>query len=158
MASQYVVPSNDVQIYVKIGDLPAVKIDTGTTLNLTFSQTVQDIFAISHADPIDNVGLNSQYMGQLSFQSGEYQLILDAINGALPPTIAPYATFHQIPPFTLSKTSFLRNAAIPKTVTESILNCRIENTSSDTNRNEAETLTSLSVRGTSLSRTVAPIA
>lgn len=155
MANQNVVGSKDVQIYIKLPGIPAIKIGTGTALNLTYSQSVQEIFAIGEEDPIDLINLNAQYTATLSFQTGEYQLILDAINGVVD---VPYATLNQVPNFTLSKTMFLRNSAIPKTVTESLTNCKIENNSADTNRNDPETLTSLSLRGVGVRRTVAPIA
>jgi hypothetical protein len=158
MANQYVVPSKDVEIRIKLPDIPSIPIETGTSLNLTYSQTVQDIFAIGASDPIDIQDLNAQYTAQLSFQSGEYQLILDAINGGIPAGTAPYATLNQVPTFTLSKVTKLRNATIPKTVTESLMNCKVETNSSDTNRNDAETLTSVSLRGVGIQRTVAPIA
>lgn len=157
MANQYVVGSKDVQIYIKLPNIPAIKIETGTSLNLTYSQSVQEIFAIGYQDPIDVIDLNAQYTASLSFQAGEYQLILDAINGALPSTEAPYATLNQIPSFTLSKTTTLANSSIPKTVTESLMNCKVESNSSDVSRNEAETITSLSLRGIGITRTVAPL-
>lgn len=157
MANPNVVPSEDVKIYIKFNGIPAILIDTGTTLNLTYSQQVQDIFAIGHKDPIDIQPINANYTASLGFQTGEYQLVLDAINGGLPAGTQPYASFNQLPQFTLSKTMSMRNLPTPKTVTESLLNCMTESNSSDTNRNDPETITSLSFRGRGVSRTVAPI-
>lgn len=158
MANQYVVGSKDVQIYIKLPGIQAIKIETGTALNLTYSKTVQEIFAIGTADPIDLVDINAQYTATLGFQTGEYQLILDAVNGALDAVTAPYASLDQIPQFTLSKTMTMYNTSIPKTVTESLMNCKVESNSSDVNRNDPETLTSLSLRGVGIMRSVAPIA
>lgn len=157
MANQYVVGSKDVQIYIKLPGIPAIKIETGTSLNLTYSKNVQDIFAIGSEDPIDIAPINASYTATLSFQTGEAQLLLDLINGGLPAGQAPYATLNQIPTFTLAKTMYMRNATIPKTVTESLMNCMLESNSSDSNRNDAETLSSISLRGIGIQRTVAPI-
>lgn len=157
MPNPYVVPASDVQIYVTFDGLPAVKIGTGTSLNLTYSQTVQDIFAIGESDPIDLVPLNAQYAATLSHQTGEYQTILDAINGALPAGQTPYATMLQLPPFTITKTMNLRNSLTPKSVSESLLGCKCENSSSDTNRNDGETLSSINIRARGVQRSVAPI-
>ena len=93
MPNPYVVPSKDVQIYLTFEGLPAIKIGTGTSLNLQYSQTVQDIFAIGETDPIDLVQLNAQYAATLSHQTGEQHTILDAINGALC-VHAPTAALH----------------------------------------------------------------
>ena len=76
MPNPYVVPSKDVQIYLTFEGLPAIKIGTGTSLNLQYSQTVQDIFAIGETDPIDLVQLNAQYAATLSHQTGEQHTIL----------------------------------------------------------------------------------
>ena len=92
MPNPYVVPSKDVQIYLTFEGLPAIKIGTGTSLNLQYSQTVQDIFAIGETDPIDLVQLNAQYAATLSHQTGEQHTILDAINGALPAGQTLYAS------------------------------------------------------------------
>ena len=152
MPNPYVVPSKDVQIYLTFEGLPAIKIGTGTSLNLQYSQTVQDIFAIGETDPIDLVQLNAQYAATLSHQTGEQHTILDAINGQ-----TPYASMLQLPPFTLTKTMSLRNSATPKTVSESLLGCKCEQSSSDTNRNDAETLSSINIRARAVQRSVAPI-
>lgn len=157
MPNPYVVPSKDVQIYLTFEGLPAIKIGTGTSLNLQYSQTVQDIFAIGETDPIDLVQLNAQYAANLSHQTGEQHTILDAINGALPAGQTPYASMLQLPPFTLTKTMSLRNSATPKTVSESLLGCKCEQSSSDTNRNDAETLSSINIRARAVQRSVAPI-
>lgn len=157
MDNQYVVGSKDVKINITLPNLPSIQIDTATTISLNWSRTVQDIFAIGFEDPIATVGINSNYTGTLSFQTGEYQVIMDAINAKLPAGVAPYATLNQIPSFTLSKTMYMRNTAVPKTVTESLIGAVVESNNSDTNRNDAETLTSLTVRGRSLTRTVTPL-
>lgn len=157
MAHQYIVSSKDVEVRLTFPGIPSIKIETGTTLNLTWSRSVQEIFAISYEDPIDVESLNAQYTANLSFQTGEYHTILDIINGALPAGVAPYATLGQLPSFTLSKSTIMRNAAIPKTVTESLMNCKVETNSADTNRNEVETLSSISLRGVGVRRTVSPI-
>lgn len=157
MANQYVVPAKDVQLWIKVGDLPSIRIETGISNNFTYGRTLQDIFAIGEEDPIDTIGTNSQYTATLSLQSGEYQTVLDAINGVIPATQAPYATWNQFESFTISKTMYMRNAAIPKTITESIVNCLVENTSADVNRNDAETIHNLSLRGNGVRRTVAPL-
>lgn len=158
MPNQYVVGSEDVQIYIKLPDVAApIKIETGTALNLTYSQNVQEIFAIGSRPPISLEPINENYTASLSFQTGEASLLLDAINGSLPAGTAPYATLSSIPPFTLSKTMTFKNTLTPKTVTESLLNCIIDNLSSDTNRNDPETLSTISMRGVGVSRTVAPI-
>jgi hypothetical protein len=97
MPNPYVVPSKDVQIYLTFEGLPAIKIGTGTSLNLQYSQTVQDIFAIGETDPIDLVQLNAQYAATLSHQTGEQHTILDAINGALPAGQTPSASLIHAP-------------------------------------------------------------
>ena len=106
---------------------------------------------------IDLVQLNAQYAATLSHQTGEQHTILDAINGALPAGQTPYASMLQLPPFTLTKTMSLRNSATPKTVSESLLGCKCEQSSSDTNRNDAETLSSINIRARAVQRSVAPI-
>lgn len=155
MANQYVVGSKDVQGYFKFDGIPAIKVETGSTFNLTYNQSVQEIFAIGSVDPIAVSETNAQYTASLTLQTGEMQLVLDAINAAAD---VPYATIQQVPAFTFSKTVALRNSAIPKTVTESLLGCKIESVSSDTDRNNVETLTTLTLRAVGVQRTVVPIA
>lgn len=157
MDNQYVVGSKDVKINITLPNIPSIQIDTATAINFNWSRTVQDIFAIGFEDPIATTGINSNYTATLSFQTGEYQIIMDAINAKLPAGTAPYASLNQLPSFTISKTMYMRNTAVPKTITESLLGAVIESNNSDTNRNEAETLTSLTVRGRSVTRTVTPL-
>lgn len=157
MANQYVVGSKDVQFHMKFPGIPSIMIETGTSANLTYSQTVQEIFAIGTGDPIDVTSLNAQYTATLTLQTGEAQILLDAINGGLPAGTAPYSSLNQVPSFTLSKTTNLYNTTVPKACTESLMNCKIDNNSSDTNRNEGETLTTISLRGVGVQRSVAPI-
>ena len=57
--SEYIVPSSDVQINMTFSGIPSMKLDTGSRLNWANSQSVQDIFAISHVDPIGIVALNA---------------------------------------------------------------------------------------------------
>lgn len=154
----YVIGSQDVSIYFKTPEMPAgVKLETATALNYTFTQNLQEIFAIGANDPIDLKELNATYTASLTFQSGEYQTLVDIVNGALPASVPPYATLNQLRNFTISKVTTMTNAAIPKTVTEVLYNCQIDNNSSDVNRNEAETLHTISLRGTGVQRIVLPI-
>ena len=80
--SEYIVPSSDVQINMTFSGIPSMKLDTGSRLNWANSQSVQDIFAISHVDPIGIVALNATYTASVTMQSGEYNALMDAINEA----------------------------------------------------------------------------
>ena len=82
--SEYIVPSSDVQINMTFSGIPSMKLDTGSRLNWANSQSVQDIFAISHVDPIGIVALNATYTASVTMQSGEYNALMDAINAAAP--------------------------------------------------------------------------
>ena len=66
--SEYIVPSSDVQINMTFSGIPSMKLDTGSRLNWANSQSVQDIFAISHVDPIGIVALNATYTASVTIR------------------------------------------------------------------------------------------
>lgn len=158
MAHPLIVASKDTQIYLTFPNLPSIKVVTGTALNITDTKTLQPIYAIGTAEPLSIEDVNAQYTATLTFQTGDYEQLLNAVNGSLDPTQEPYATIGQIPSFSISVVSALRNAETPITVTNTLVNCMTDNRSSDYNRNDAETLTTLSAQGTGITRIVTPIA
>lgn len=153
----YVISSEQTQIYFTPQNLPSVRVGTGTAINFSDSQTLTEIYAIGTREPIDVVDINAQYNGTLTFQTGDYEQLLNAINGNLAAGETPYATLSRIPAFSVSITVTLSNAAVPITVSTTLVNCKMESRSSDYNRNDPETLTTISFRGTGLARTVSPI-
>jgi len=111
--SEYIVPSSDVQINMTFSGIPSMKLDTGSRLNWANSQSVQDIFAISHVDPIGIVALNATYTASVTMQSGEYNALMDAINAAAPAGQL-YASMLEVAGFTLTCAYALKNAGTPK--------------------------------------------
>lgn len=157
MENPYVVSSNEVSLFIQVGSAPPMQIETGITNNITYSKTLTPIYAISFENPIDLKGVNTEYSGTLTMQTGEAHTILDAINGVLPPGTDPYASMLELPPFTFTKISRMPNATLPKTVSESMISCKISSQSADTNRNEVETQTTFSFSGVGVIRSVAPL-
>lgn len=150
-----VIGAQDVKIRIKLPDLPSILIESGQSLNTTISRTVQEVWGIGSEPPIDLVTQNAQYSASLTLQSGEYQLLLDAINNVL---ATPVAGLHQVPEFTLSKTYTFTSTDVPKTVTETLLRCKIESESADVSANDIQTTTTLQIRGIGKQRLVEPIA
>lgn len=154
MASAYVVASSKVQIYLKVGTLPAYQVATGTALSYEFGQNVQDIYAIGQKDPIDRSIINSNFTGSLTLQAGELSEFLNFLssNGQ------SYSSILDIPSFSITKTSTLDNALTPYTESITLNNCAVENDQSEVNRNDPETLNTIQFRGTQVVRDVANIA
>lgn len=150
-----VIGSKDVKIRLTLPNMPSILIESGLSLNSTTNQTVQEVFGIGTKQPIDLVDQNVQYTASLTMQSGEYHLLLDAINNNS--TGILYAELHEVPEFTLSRTYVITDAAQPKTVTVSLLRCKIESESSDVNANDVQTTTALQLRGIGIRRESAPI-
>lgn len=154
--SEYIVPSSDVQINMTFSGIPSMKLDTGSRLNWANSQSVQDIFAISHVDPIGIVALNATYTASVTMQSGEYNALMDAINAAAPAGQL-YASMLEVAGFTLTCAYALKNAGTPKSAIVNFLSCRVSDVSGDVDANDPQTLVTISLRGTGIKRDVSPI-
>lgn len=157
MPHPLVIPSKDIQIYFSTNGLPSVKIVGGATINLTDTKTLQPIYAIGSQEPLTTEDVNAQYNFTLTLQTGDYDQILDAVNGALPAGEVGYATWGQIPQFSISVVFYLRNAEVPRTVTKTLIQCKTDSNSHDISRNDAETLTTISGQGTGIDRIVTPL-
>lgn len=153
---ELVVPSSDVQLYITVDGLQPLKLETGTRFSRVFAQTVSDIFAIGEKDPIAIIDLNCNYTATLVIQSGEYNTLLDAINASLDATSKLYASMLEVPSFTLTCSYAVSSAGIPKAATVSLLNCKVSEDSDEVNANDPQTLTTISVRGRGIMRSVIP--
>lgn len=153
---ELVIPTKDVDMYINVNGVP-IKIDTGARFNRAYAQTLENIFAISHADPIAVASTNATYNLSVSFQAGEYHTILDAINGSLPAGTALYASYLNIPAFTFTVSWHMKNMIVPRTVSISFFNCQVSSDSEDDSANDAQTLVSLEMQGTGIKRDVYPI-
>lgn len=152
-----VVPSKDVRILMTAGNLPSIPLSTATALNITDSKTLTPIYAIGSAEPLTIEDVNAQYTATLTLQTGELDEILNAVNGALGVGETPYATLSQVQDLSLTVSSQMKNAAIPITVSLTLVQARIDSSSSDYNRNDPETLTTISFQGVGYSRRVTPL-
>lgn len=158
MAHPLIVPSKDVQIYFTTNNLPSIKIVTATALNVTSTKTLQPIYAIGTAEPLSIEDVNAQYNITLTLQTGDIEQILDAVNGALPAGVEPYADLSQLDEFSISVSNYMRNATVPYTVTKTLVQCKADSVSTDYNRNDPETLTTISAQGIGINRIVSPAA
>lgn len=154
---ELVIPSKDADIYINVTGVP-IKIDTGIRFNRSFTRTVDPVFAISHEDAIATSSSSASYGHSLSLQSGEYHVILDAINGSLPAGQAPYASWLHLPPFTLVVAEHMKNMVLPYTVLTSYLNCQISSDSGSIEANSTNSEVDLEATGTGIKRSVFPIA
>jgi hypothetical protein len=153
---EFVIPTKDVDMYINVNGTP-LKIDTGARFNRAYAQTLENIFAISHSDPIAVASTNANYSASISLQSGEYHALLDAINATVAAGGALYASFLQLPPFTFTVSWHMKNMVVPRTVSMSFFNCQVSEDSEDTSANDAQTLVSLNMQGTGIKRDVYPI-
>ncbi|MEG0899027.1 MAG: hypothetical protein RSF40_04870 [Oscillospiraceae bacterium] len=151
-----VVASSDVQLFISVGST-TLQLATGTSLQYTLAQNVQDLFAIGQIDPIANKSLNATFAAQLSLQSGEYETILDALNATVSSVGEFYASMLNMPPFTISWCYQMNGLVIPKTVSYALQSCRAENVGGAVDRNDPETISSWSIKGTGIVRRVTPL-
>lgn len=155
MYQNYIIASSEVKLYLTLANGTTLNMVTGTELSYNFAQQVQDIFAIGQTDPIGTKKINATYTANLSLQEGELQTIIDAANATFAAT-AQIATLLQLEPFTITWTETM--AGLNKTVSHSLLNCRVPQQNGTTNRNDAETIGSIELKGTGVARTIVPIA
>jgi hypothetical protein len=153
---ELVIPTKDVDMYVNVNGNP-IKIDTGARFTRGYAQTLENIFAISHSDPIAVASTNANYNLSIALQSGEYHTILDAINGSLTAGTPLYASWLQIPSFTFTVSWHMKNMVVPRTVSISFFNCQVSEDSEDDSANDAQTLVNISMQGTGIKRDVYPI-
>lgn len=153
---ELVIPTKDVEMWINANGTP-LKIDTGARFTRGFAQTLENIFAISHSDPIAVASTNANYTLAIALQSGEYHTLLDAINGVLPAGSPLYASWLQIPPFTFTVSWHMKNMPVPRTVSISFFNCQISDDSEDDSANDAQTIVNISMQGTGIKRDVYPI-
>ena len=148
-----IVASPECQMYTNIGGV-SLQLATATEFSYAFATAVNEIFAIGQKPPIGLIDINKTYTGELSIQSGEAQTILDAINATVRGSNF-YATFLELPPFTLSWSyKFKTDVGTSRTVTVSMMNCIVSNEGGSISRNSPETITSFSIRGIGAQRNV----
>lgn len=99
-------------MYLTLSNGTCLSIDTGTELSYTFSQNIQEIFAIGSFDPIGIQKSNATYTANLSFQEGEQQTLIDAINATLPAT-EQIAVMSQLKNFSISWSYPMKGLATP---------------------------------------------
>ena len=153
---ELVIPSKDIDMYINVTGTP-LKIDTGARFQRGFAQTLENIFAISHADPIAVTSINASYNLSIALQSGEYHVILDAINATLEAGTPLYASWLQFPSFTFTVSWHMKNMPVPRTVSISFANCKVANDSEDDTANSAQSIVDISMQGTGIKRDVYPI-
>lgn len=153
---EIIIPSKNVQIWLTYENI-TVKLDSSSRLSKTFTQTIDNIYGIGYEDPIGIVNSNAAYSTQLTLQTGEYQILLNAINGVLPAGAEMYASFLQVPVFGLSITYAMNDLIVPSTCTWTLNNCRVNEDSEDITANDPATYTTIGIQGTGITRRVAPI-
>lgn len=151
-----IVASSEVQMYLTLSNGTCLSIDTGTELSYTFSQNIQEVFAIGATDPVGIKKANATYAANLSLQEGEQQTLIDAINATLPAT-EQIAAMHQLAPFSISWSYAMKGLATPRTVVYTLLNAMVQEQGGSVNRNDVETIGSLSLRGTGVQRNIVPL-
>ena len=143
-------------MYITLSNGTCLSVATGTELSYTFSQNIQEIFAIGDTDPIGIKRSNASYAASLSLQEGEQQTIIDAINATLPVT-EQIAAMHQLKPFSISWSYTMKGLATPRTIVYTLLNAMVQEQGGSVNRNDVETIGSLSLRGTGVQRNIVPL-
>ena len=146
-----IVASPEINLTLTYGS-NVVKIDTGVQLTFNASQDVQEIFAIGQKPPIGVISLNQRFTGKITFQSGEYEIVLDAINATLPAGQF-IASMLDLNGFSLGWTINM-GGITPRTIIYSLDFCRINSIDYSADRNSPETNNVLAMQGTGITRTV----
>lgn len=152
---ELIIPAKDVEIWINVYNR-TIKLDTTSQISKTWVQTLENIYAIGTKDPIGVADSNASYSSNLSLQTGEYHVLLNAINALAPPT-GLHASFLTVPAFTLTIAHKMLNLITPSTVSTALFNCRVSEDSDSTSANESATYTTLALQGTGLKRDVSPI-
>lgn len=153
MFPQLVIPSQDVKLMINGPWGIPFYLNSVASFNYEDAQNTQDVYAISHKKPIAVVSVNTTYSGSMDLQSGEAGLLLDAIN-AKQPSGQLYASLLDIPYFTVTMTRQYKNTGTPMSEIITWENCVLDRNSGSVTANDAQTMTSISFRGTGISRKV----
>lgn len=153
---ELIIPAKDVEIWITVLGV-TVKLDTSSRLSRSFVQTLENIYAIGSGDPIGVSDSNASYTITLTAQSGEYQVILNAINAAVPAGGDLHASFLKLPPFTLTYAHKMLNMIVPSQISTTMFNCRVSDDSEDVSANDPATYSSIGMQGTGIKRVVVPI-
>lgn len=154
--NELVISAKDVHVWIGVNNR-TYKFETATQSGYSFTRTVENIFAISNEDSIATKGNSKQYNFDLSIQSGEYHQLLNAINGDLPATADLYASFLDVPQFTITFAWNMLDLLVPEADSVTIQNVLCSSDSGSAAANDTSTLVSLSLQGTSIVRNVKPI-
>lgn len=150
-----VVSSADVDLYLTIPGAPPIQLFTGVQLQLTVSQDVTEVHAISQVDPIALKRATRRYTGTFSVQNGEYeQNILNAVNGTALYAATPIASLLELKNFTLSWKMYMGTDATPVSYLYALNNCMLSSQDLSIDRNSIETTISFNLTATGLTRTV----
>lgn len=149
--NQLIVSSAQTQITLSTGS-QMYNIVTGTQLSVDKSQDVTEIFAIGSNPPIGIKKLNQRFSGSLTFQTGEYETLLDAINASI--TSGFIASLLDLGPFSLGWTIQMNDLVVPKSIIYSLDNCIAASDGYSVDRNSPETMTAINIQGLGITRTV----
>lgn len=146
-----IVSSAQTQITLSTGS-QMYNIVTGTQLSVDKTQDVTEIFAIGSNPPIGIKKLNQRFAGSLTFQTGEYETLLDAINASIDSGFI--ASLLDLGPFSLGWTIQMNDLVVPKSIIYSLDNCIAASDGYSVDRNSPETMTAINIQGLGITRTV----
>lgn len=146
-----IVSSAQTQITLSTGS-QMYNIVTGTQLSVDKTQDVTEIFAIGSNPPIGIKKLNQRFSGSLTFQTGEYETLLDAINASI--TSGFIASLLDLGPFSLGWTIQMNDLVVPKSIIYSLDSCIAASDGYSVDRNSPETMTAINIQGLGITRTV----
>lgn len=149
--NQLIVSSAQTQITLSTGS-QMYNIVTGTQLSVDKTQDVTEIFAIGSNPPIGIKKLNQRFSGSLTFQTGEYETLLDAINASI--TSGFIASLLGLGPFSLGWTIQMNDLVVPKSIIYSLDSCIAASDGYSVDRNSPETMTAINIQGLGITRTV----
>lgn len=148
--SEYIVSSADVDIFISFEGGTPIKIETGSSMNWRFSQSVNPIYAISYKDPISIKAINASYTGTLTIQAGEWNAI---INNYAATHVTPIASLiNSNVKFSIAVTYNHRNPLNPYSATTTWQNVLFSDENGDVNANDPQTLVSIDFQGTGIQR------
>lgn len=149
-----VVSSADVDLYLTLAGVPPIQLFTGVQLQVTVSQDVSEVHAISQVDPIALKRATRRYTGTFSIQNGEYeQNILNAVNGTALYAATPIASLLELRSFTLSWKMYMGTDVAPISYMYALNNCMLSSQDLSIERNSVETTISFNLTATGLTRT-----
>lgn len=146
-----IVSSAQTQITLSTGS-QIYNIVTGTQLSVDKNQDVSEIFAIGSNPPIGIKKLNQRFSGSLTFQAGEYETLLDAINASI--DVGFIASLLDLGQFSLGWAIQMNDLVVPKSIIYSLDGCIASSDGYSVDRNSPETMTAINIQGLGITRTV----